>query len=40
MDPIEYLKSLIAVQQISSIPVQPSELDFLLKLLEQQKAKQ
>ena len=37
MDPIDYLKSLIAGQQMSSIPVQISELELLLKLLEAEK---
>lgn len=33
MTPIEYLQSLIAGQKISCIPVQTSELEFLLLLL-------
>jgi len=37
MDPIEYLKSLIAGAQMSSIPVQVSELQLLLYFMEQKK---
>ncbi len=34
MSPIEYLKSLIAGMEVSSIPIQQSELIFLLQMLE------
>jgi hypothetical protein len=34
MTPEEYLMSLIIAQQISSIPVQTSELEFLLQLMK------
>jgi hypothetical protein len=37
MTPEEYLKSLIAGQKVSSIPVQTSELEFLLTLMKAQK---
>jgi hypothetical protein len=37
MTPEEYLKSLIAGQKISSIPIQVSELEFLLTLMKAQK---
>lgn len=36
MNPIDYLKSLIAGQQGSSTPVQLSELQLLLRLMEAQ----
>lgn len=34
MTPEEYLMSLIAGQKVSSIPVQTSELEFLLQLMK------
>jgi hypothetical protein len=37
MDPIFYLKSLIAAAENSSIPIQVSELKLLLTLLQQSK---
>ena len=37
MTAIDYLKSLIAGQTVSSIPVQVSELEFLLKLMQGEK---
>lgn len=40
MNPIEYLKSLIAGQKISSIPVQTSELELLLIFMQQQANKE
>lgn len=39
MTPEEYLKSLIAGQKLSSIPVQTSELEFLLQLMKAQNSK-
>lgn len=33
MNPIEYLNSLIEASKVSSIPVQTSELELLMKLL-------
>lgn len=34
MTALEYLESLILGQKISSLPVQPSELDLLKKIME------
>jgi hypothetical protein len=39
MNPIEYLRSLIEGQKVSSIPVQVSELELLLAMLREEQRK-